>query len=374
MTTAFDILPAIDLRGGRVVRLEQGDFDRETFFSDDPVDIARTFADAGASWLHVVDLDGARTGMPAHVNVIAGIVASVGDRAKVEIAGGLRTTEAVRIALASGAARVVVGTAALDDPAFAAGLVAAYGAERVAVAIDVRGDRAVGRGWAGDVDGVPASATMERLASVGVETFEVTAIDRDGMGLGPDVELYRQLIAGGHGSIVASAGIGSGADLGAVRAIGCRGAIVGRALYDGRLSLEDALATAASTAPLDIRRADDGELLGTIRPDAAADDWIATTVFGGTLGRAPDPVTARAIVERDGLDSLARRWFHRPRGSGDWQVVVLQEARPGRVRAVVGAYALPGAPVITITARDLDAGDQLTLDPPSDTGLDGLGW
>lgn len=370
MATTFDILPAIDLRGGRVVRLEQGDFARETAFSDDPVAVALAFADAGARWLHVVDLDGARAGEPRHGHMISAILATVGDRVAVEVAGGLRDGGSVAAVLADGAARAVVGTAAIEDPSFAASLVAAHGAHRIAVAIDVRDGRAMGHGWAADTDGVPAVPAIERLADVGVTTFEVTATQRDGTGRGPDLDLCRRLTELERGAVIASAGVASVGDLVALRTLGCFGAIVGRALYDGRLDLAHALAAAASAGPLEIRRVDDGELLGTIRPDDSAEDWIASTVFGGTLGRAPKASTARAVVEREGLASLARRWFHRPRATGHWQVVAIQEAWPGRVRAVVGAYAIAGAPVITITADDIAAGDELTLDPPSDADLD----
>lgn len=247
MTSGFEILPAIDLRGGRVVRLEQGDFLRETSFSDDPVAVARSFADAGARWLHVVDLDGARNGMPAHGAVIRAIVAAVGDGVAVEVAGGLRSAEAVAEVLASGASRVVVGTAALADAAFAARLVATHGVKRVAVAIDVRDGQAMGHGWAADSAGVDAADAILTLAGVGIATFEVTAIDRDGLLGGPDLALYERLVGRlgglgqGHGSIIASAGIATTGHIAAVRAIGCTGAIIGRALYDGRLSLVDAL-------------------------------------------------------------------------------------------------------------------------------------
>lgn len=241
MTSAFDILPAIDLRGGRVVRLEQGDFGRETTFSDDPVAVARSFADAGARWLHVVDLDGARNGMPAHTDVIQAIVTAAGERVAVEVAGGLRTEDAVARALATGASRVVVGTAALRDPAFAARLVAMHGAERVAVAIDVRDGQAMGHGWVADSAGVDAADAIVTLAGVGVATFEVTAIDRDGLLGGPDLALYERLVGLGQGSIIASAGIATIGHIAAVRAIGCTGAIIGRALYDGRIVLSDAL-------------------------------------------------------------------------------------------------------------------------------------
>lgn len=244
MASAFDILPAIDLRGGRVVRLEQGDFGRETTFSDDPVAVARSFADAGARWLHVVDLDGARNGMPAHADVIRAIIAAVGERVAIEVAGGLRTIDAVAWALATGASRVVVGTAALGDPAFAGGLVATHGVERVAVAIDVRDGQAMGHGWVADSAGVDAADAIVTLAGVGVATFEVTAIDRDGLLGGPDLALYQRLVGLGRGSIIASAGIATVGDIAAVRAIGCTGAIIGRALYDGRIVLSAAVTSA----------------------------------------------------------------------------------------------------------------------------------
>jgi phosphoribosylformimino-5-aminoimidazole carboxamide ribotide isomerase len=242
VTSDFVILPAIDLRRGRVVRLEQGDVARETAFSDEPVAVARGFADAGARWLHVVDLDGAMTGEPAHGDVVAAIAAAVGDRLAVEVAGGLRTHEAVERVLAAGAARVVVGTAALERPTFAAELVAAHGAGRVAVAVDVRGGRAVGQGWAADQDGYDLVASLRALRDAGITTFEVTAIDRDGLLGGPDLELFRRVLDLGVDEVIASAGIASVDDVRAVRASGCSGAIVGRALYDGRLTLEAALA------------------------------------------------------------------------------------------------------------------------------------
>ena len=141
MTSPFELLPAIDLREGRVVRLRQGNFDQETAFSDDPVAVAVGFAAGGAAWLHVVDLDGARSGTPVHMSIIGAIAAAVGGEVLVEAAGGLRTADAVRAVLGSGAARAVVGTAALRDPSFAGALVEEHGPDRVAVAIDVRDGR-----------------------------------------------------------------------------------------------------------------------------------------------------------------------------------------------------------------------------------------
>ncbi len=245
--SSFEVLPAIDLRGGRVVRLLRGDFDSETAYDDDPVEVARGFVAEGAPWLHVVDLDGARNPAARQVAMVAAIVAGVGERARVEVAGGLRDEAAVEAVLRAGAARAVVGTAALRDPGFAARLVAAHGGDRIAAAIDVRDGQAVGHGWQPGAPGVPVETALHRLARAGISTFEVTAIDRDGTLEGPDLQLLARVVALGHGAVIASAGIASLADVRAVAALGCRGAIVGRALYEGRLGLREALAEAAGS-------------------------------------------------------------------------------------------------------------------------------
>jgi phosphoribosylformimino-5-aminoimidazole carboxamide ribotide isomerase len=242
--SAFEILPAIDLRGGRVVRLQQGDFGRETAYAEDAVEVAGRFADAGARWLHVVDLDAAQTGRAVNRAVIGAIIAAVGNQARVEVAGGLRDESIVGAALDAGAARAVVGTAALQDPGFAGRLVSSHGPERIVAAIDVRAGRAVGHGWARDAAGVDAAEAIERLADAGVITFEVTAINRDGLLGGPDLDLYERLVGLSRGSVVASGGIASIEDLLAVRALGCAGAIVGRAIYEGRFELAEAIALA----------------------------------------------------------------------------------------------------------------------------------
>ena len=245
MTRGFELLPAMDLRGGRVVRLQQGDFERETTYSDDPVSVAVAFAAGGAEWLHVVDLDGARSGVPAHVATTQAIAAAVGGEIRVEVAGGLRTAAGLRRAFAAGASRVVLATAALRDPAFAKAAVNDHGADGVAVAIDVRDGRASGDGWVGSATTTDALEAIRRLAAVGVSTFEVTAIDRDGLLQGPDLNLLTRAVELGRGRIIASAGIASVEDIAAVRGIGCAGAIVGRALYEGQLSLRDALSAGA---------------------------------------------------------------------------------------------------------------------------------
>jgi phosphoribosylformimino-5-aminoimidazole carboxamide ribotide isomerase len=241
----FEILPAIDLRGGRVVRLRQGDFARETVYSDEPAVVAEAFAGAGARWLHVVDLDGARSGIPAHGAAVAAIIAAVGERLSVDVAGGLRDAASVAAVLTAGATRAIIGTAALADPSFAGRLIATHGADRIVVAVDVRDGRAVGHGWTPGSGGVDAAAAIGRLADAGVETFEVTAIERDGLLEGPNLELYERLVRLSRGSIIASGGVSTLDDLRAVRRIGCAGAIIGRALYEGRIGLRQALGTAS---------------------------------------------------------------------------------------------------------------------------------
>lgn len=238
---AFQLLPAIDLRDGRVVRLAEGDFARETVYGSDPAEVARRFAAAGAKWIHVVDLDGARDGTRRQTEAVARIVAAVGESVACEVAGGLRDEAAVAAALDSGAARAVVGTAALRDPAFVERLVARFGVERIAIALDVRDGVAVGQGWVPGAEGVPVADALTNLADRGARTFIVTAIERDGLLTGPNLDLLRLMVELKRGDIIASAGISSLEDISAVRAIGCAGAVVGRAIYEGRVELAQAV-------------------------------------------------------------------------------------------------------------------------------------
>jgi phosphoribosylformimino-5-aminoimidazole carboxamide ribotide isomerase len=241
VSSTFEVLPAIDLRGGRVVRLTGGDFDRERRYGEDPAAVAVGFVGAGARWLHVVDLDGARAGVPQQAASVAAVLAAVSGAAACEVAGGLRTSEAVSEALAAGAARIVVGTAALRDPGWVGSLIASHGADRIVAALDIRDGMAVGEGWRSGVPGPPADQALAALAEIGVERFEVTAIERDGSLAGPDLALLDRLVGAGHGDIVASGGIRSLEDLSAVRSVGAVGAIVGTALYEGRIDLGEAI-------------------------------------------------------------------------------------------------------------------------------------
>jgi phosphoribosylformimino-5-aminoimidazole carboxamide ribotide isomerase len=247
MSTAdFQILAAIDLRGRRVVRLVEGDFERETAYSDDPVATAGRLVEQGVRWLHVVDLDGAREGRPAQAELVTAIVGAARGRANVEVGGGIRTREAASAYLDAGLDRVVLGTAALSST-LAGDLIAAFESDRVAVAIDVRGDQAVGGAWQVGAGSMDLDSAIRRLLAEGVQVFEVTAIDRDGTLAGPDLELLRRAVRAAAGArVIASAGIRSVDDLRAVRDLGCAGAIVGRAIYEGTLDLEAAVAKLGS--------------------------------------------------------------------------------------------------------------------------------
>jgi phosphoribosylformimino-5-aminoimidazole carboxamide ribotide isomerase len=228
--------------------LRQGDFERETSYDDDPVAVARRFADQGARWLHVVDLDGARLGTPRQVTLVGEILDGVGDHVAVELAGGLRSEGAVAAALGLGVRRVVLGTAVLRDADLAATLIARHGADRIVVALDVRQGRVAAHGWEDpSEDGDDVDEVLVRLAAAGVTTFEVTAIERDGELGGPDLDLLQRLVAHDRARILASAGIASIDDLLAVRELGCHGAIVGRAIYEGRIDLREALAAVGET-------------------------------------------------------------------------------------------------------------------------------
>jgi phosphoribosylformimino-5-aminoimidazole carboxamide ribotide isomerase len=241
-SSAFEVIPAIDLRAGRVVRLQEGDFEREQVYSDIPAHVAAAFAAARAEWIHVVDLDGARAGERRQSAAISAIRASLPRTVRLQVGGGIRTEDGIAETLAAGADRVVLGTSAIEDPALVERAVKQHGSDRVAVALDVRDGLAVGHGWLPGAAGQPVDGAIARLDSAGVRTFVVTAIDRDGLLGGPDLALLQRLRDLTEADLIASGGIATIDDLIAVRAIGCRAAIVGRALYDRRIDLAEALA------------------------------------------------------------------------------------------------------------------------------------
>jgi phosphoribosylformimino-5-aminoimidazole carboxamide ribotide isomerase len=241
-SSSFCVIPAIDLRAGRVVRLTEGDFDREQIYADDPAAVAAAFGAAGAEWVHVVDLDGARAGERRQTDAIRLIRDALSPTIHLEVGGGIRSEEALVETLAAGADRVVLGTAAVERPDLVVRLVERHGADRVAVALDVRDGLAVGHGWVPGAAGQPVEDAIVTLGAAGVRTFVVTAIDRDGLLGGPDLGLLEHLLGLTDAAVIASGGIATIADLEATRRIGCSGAIVGRALYDGRIDLAEALA------------------------------------------------------------------------------------------------------------------------------------
>jgi phosphoribosylformimino-5-aminoimidazole carboxamide ribotide isomerase len=226
-------LPAVDLLGGRVVRLEQGRFDRATAYPVAPADLARSYAEAGAHWLHVVDLDAARSGerTPGHAALLRELRAVPGLR--IQLGGGLRGEAEIRAALAGLADRVVVGTLAAADPVLVGRLAAETG--RVVVALDCRDGRVRTHGWVEDGGFEPAGFAA-RLTGAGARDFLVTGIDRDGTGRGPDLELIASLRPAVPGLLLAAGGVGAAGDVGAAVAAGADAVVVGRAMLDGALT------------------------------------------------------------------------------------------------------------------------------------------
>jgi phosphoribosylanthranilate isomerase len=224
-------IPAIDLRGGKVVRLKQGDPEQETVYGDDPVAVARSFREAGVGLIHVVDLDAA-LGSGNNRSVISDICSSVD--VQVQTGGGLRTMDAVTSVLEAGAARAVLGTAAIEDPVFLEDVVQAYG-DRIVVALDVRDRSVMTHGWTQDAGGI--DLILAGLAAQGVPRFMLTQIEVDGMLEGPDLDLYRHVTVFTDSPIIASGGVGTADDLYALAQVGVEGAIVGKAIYEGTIDL-----------------------------------------------------------------------------------------------------------------------------------------
>lgn len=228
------VIPAIDLRGGRCVRLVQGDYARETVFADDPVEAARGWQAAGARMLHVVDLDGAREGVPAQRDVIGAIVAALD--IPVQVGGGVRSVAHGAALFGAGVARVVIGTAAIEQPEIVKTLLADYGPERVVVGVDARDGMVATRGWTETSD-VPAEALIISMREQGIRRVVYTDIERDGTLVSPNVEAIVR-VAGLGVAVVASGGVASREHLRQLATIpGVDEAIVGRALYTGDVVL-----------------------------------------------------------------------------------------------------------------------------------------
>jgi phosphoribosylformimino-5-aminoimidazole carboxamide ribotide isomerase len=232
------LLPAIDIADGRAVRLVQGDFDAETVYADSPLEAARTWVEAGARCLHVVDLDGARTGAPKSLHHVERIAGELG--VPVQVGGGLRSVDAVRDALAAGATRVILGTAAFTDVDFLDEVVGDFG-DRVVVSVDTRGGLVSTAGWT-QTTGLPANEVIARLQDRGVRSFVFTDVDRDGMLEGPDLDVVRRIASAVRGRFMYSGGIGRREDLAAIaalRQVNLTGVIVGKALYERRFTVAE---------------------------------------------------------------------------------------------------------------------------------------
>ncbi|HUU30934.1 MAG TPA: 1-(5-phosphoribosyl)-5-[(5-phosphoribosylamino)methylideneamino]imidazole-4-carboxamide isomerase [Phycisphaerae bacterium] len=236
------ILPAIDLRGGRCVRLEQGDFHKETIFDDDPAAVARRFEADGAEWLHVVDLDGARSGTPRNLEAIGAIMRAV--KISVEVGGGIRTTQAVAEMLDTGAQRVVVGTRAVREPEWLREVAEQFPA-RIALGLDAREGLVAVEGWGKQTDR-SAARTLKRFQDLMLAAIVYTDIARDGMMSGPNVEATAALVEAGPFPVIASGGVTTVEDIRRLKEAGAAGAIIGRALYEGKLTLKAALEAAAT--------------------------------------------------------------------------------------------------------------------------------
>ena len=238
-------MPAVDIRGGRAVRLRQGQFDDETVYEDDPLEAARAFAAGGAKFLHVVDLDGAREGRPVNLTQLARITSELG--IAVQYGGGLRSIDAIKDALDAGAGWVVTGTAAYTDPEFLVEAVQGY-APRLIAAVDVRGGKVSLSGWTEQTDAT-AEAVIDSLQDRGVTKFLYTNVDRDGMLDGVNLDEVRWISEIVRGRFIVSGGIGSLDDLRALRDLGLQnlmGVVVGKALYEGRFTVAEAQAELAA--------------------------------------------------------------------------------------------------------------------------------
>ena len=236
----MDLIPAIDLLGGRVVRLHKGDYDAATAYADDPAAQAAAFEASGAARLHVVDLDGARSGEPAHLSAIEAILARTS--MKVQVGGGVRSRAVAERWLGAGADRIVLGTVAVRDPALTEALCRDWPG-RIVIAIDARGDDVAVQGWE-EASGRGVVELATQVDAWGAAAILYTDIDRDGTGVGPAVERTAALQAEVGATVIASGGIGALDHVRALRDAGVRAAVCGRALYEGAFTLEEAVTAA----------------------------------------------------------------------------------------------------------------------------------
>ncbi len=231
------LYPAIDIRGGRAVRLVEGDFARETAFDADPVDAARRWEAAGADWIHIVDLDGARTGAGANRDAIGRIRDAV--TCRIQLGGGIRSLDTIDELIGAGIDRVILGSIAVADPQVVIDAVARHD-DHIAVGLDARDGKLATSGWETQTD-ADAFETARKMGDAGVEHIVFTDIRRDGTLAGPNVDALRQMVGSTSAGVIASGGIGSAEDVMGLRDTGVSGVVIGRALYDGRIDLAQIL-------------------------------------------------------------------------------------------------------------------------------------
>lgn len=237
----MQLYPAIDIYGGKVVRLTRGDYNQMTVYGTSPVDVAHTFEQSGASCIHMVDLEGARTGQTPNLDAICAVAAQTG--LFCEVGGGVRSMDVVRAYLDGGVDRVIIGTAAVQDPAFLREAVRAYG-NRIAVGIDLKDGQVATHGWT-QTEALSLDAFLWGLQDAGVQTIICTDISKDGVLQGCNVELYERLARACSMDIIASGGVSTIEDIRALARLDIAGAIIGKAYYEGKLDLVQALAAAA---------------------------------------------------------------------------------------------------------------------------------
>ncbi|MBT2643503.1 1-(5-phosphoribosyl)-5-[(5-phosphoribosylamino)methylideneamino]imidazole-4-carboxamide isomerase [Bacillus sp. ISL-41] len=241
----FTIYPAIDMRGGKCVRLLQGDYDKETVYGDSPFVMAKKFADEGSKWIHMVDLEGARDGKRVNDKFVIQAAKDLG--VNIQIGGGIRSENDINHYLDNGVTRVIIGSIAVSNPEFAEEMVRKYG-EKIAIGLDAKNGFVATHGWLNTSE-VSAVELGKRFADAGAETFIFTDIATDGTLTGPNVEATRQLALETGKSVIASGGVSSLDDLAALRQLredGVSGAIVGKAIYEGRFSVKSALEVGVS--------------------------------------------------------------------------------------------------------------------------------
>ncbi len=234
------IIPAIDLIGGKAVRLQKGDYNKVTVYSDTPTEVAKQFEADGARLLHVVDLDGAKDGTTANFETVKNIIKNTA--LSVEIGGGIRDIERVRKYVDIGVDRVIIGTAAVTDPEFLKAAVAEFG-EKIVVGVDINEGYVAIKGWL-EVSKLSCFDFCEKLSALGVKTVIVTDISKDGMMAGTNIELYKELSRRFSLNIIASGGVSSYDDIYTLRDMSIYGAILGKALYTGALNLRNAISAA----------------------------------------------------------------------------------------------------------------------------------